>query len=124
MCFILATTLLLIPMFAPYNQLLLVPGLMMAVRASQQLWRRDRVTRFFCLLTAASVVWPFLSASCLVVALAFLPGPTVQRAWGPPLYPSLAIPLAIFALLLAARNILMVDAPEQRAEPESTRLAT
>jgi glycosyl transferase family 87 len=124
MCFILATTLLLIPMFAPYNQLLLVPGLMMAVRASHELWRRDRATRFLCSLTAASVLWPFLSAASLVIALVFVPAPTVQRAWGLPFYPIFAIPLTIFALLLACRKILTVDAPKQQAEPEAARLAT
>jgi len=41
-----------------------------------------------------------------------------------PFYPSFAIPLAIFALLLASRKILMGDAREQGAKPESTRLAT
>jgi len=123
-CFILATTLLLIPMFAPYNQLLLVPGLMMAVRAKNELWKCDRVTRFLCSLSAASVLWPFLSAACLVIALAFLPAPTVQRAWGLPFYPNFAIPLAIFGMLLASRKILTADAPKQQAEPESARLAT
>jgi len=125
MCFILATTLLLIPMFAPYNQLLLLPGLMMAVRAKKELWKSDRVIRFFCSLSAISVLWPFVSGLGLVTALAFVPAPIVQRAWGLPFYPTFAIPLAIFAILLVSRNILTsAEVAKQHAEPDSARLAT
>ena len=105
--FILATTLLVIPMFAPYNQLLLLPGVMMAVRARRALWQNSRFLRFFCSMTALSVGWPFFAAACLAIALALLPGPTVQKAWGLPFYPSFAIPITIYALLLVSRNVLV-----------------
>jgi len=107
LCFILATTLLVIPMFAPYNQLLLLPGAMMAVRARRELWQKSRLSRFFCSMTAVSVGWPFFTAACLVVALVFLPGPTVQKAWGLPFYPSFAIPIMVYALLLVSRSVLV-----------------
>jgi len=116
LCFILATTLLVIPMFAPYNQLLLLPGVMMAVRARHELWQKSRLSRFFCSMTALSVGWPFLAAACLAVALAFLPGPTVQRAWGLPFYPSFAIPITVYALLLFSRSVLADPASPHRCE--------
>ena len=106
-CFTLATTLLIIPTYAVYNQLLLLPGVMMAVRMGNQLWQRSRFYRFFCLVTGSAVLWPFLSAACLVMALAFLPGTTVQKAWGlPAFYPSFAIPITVYALLLVSKDIL------------------
>ena len=101
MVFTLATTLLVIPMFAPYNQLLLVPALMMLIRARHQLWKKGPVSQFLCAITAISVFWPFVSALGLVVALAFLPGTTVQKAWGLPFYPNFAIPITMFAIVLA-----------------------
>jgi Glycosyltransferase family 87 len=106
LCTTLGTTLLIIPMFAPYNQLLLLPALMMTMRAARLLWNKSRPSQFICLLTAISVLWPFLSAAGLVIALAFLPGSLVQRACGLPLWPFLAIPIAIYALLLVSKNIL------------------
>jgi hypothetical protein len=106
LCFALATTLLVIPMYAPYNQLLLVPGVMLAVRMRRKLWDKSRVNRFFLALSAFSVSWPFLAAVCLVIALVFLPGPTVQKAWGLPFYPIFAIPITIYALLLISRNAM------------------
>ncbi|HEV2399228.1 MAG TPA: glycosyltransferase family 87 protein [Candidatus Sulfotelmatobacter sp.] len=105
-CFTLTTTLLIIPMFAPYNQLLLLPSLMMAVRASRELWAKGRVSRFFVSITAVSVLWPFVTGTALVLALAFLPGQTVQKAWDLPFYTSFAIPITAYAMLLVSRPLL------------------
>jgi hypothetical protein len=113
LCFALATTLLVIPMFAPYNQLLLLPGVMMALRARRALWGRSRFSRFFCSISVLSVGLPFLAAACLVIALAFLPGTTVQKAWGLPFYRSFAIPITTYGLLLVSRYVL-ID-PERAA---------
>jgi len=110
-CFVLATTLLVIPTFALYNQLLLLPGVMMAGRAILKLWQKSRFSRFFCCVATLSISWSFLSATCLVIALALLPRPTVQKAWGLPFYPSFAIPITIYALLLVSRNVMADHAP-------------
>lgn len=124
-CLALATTLLVIPMYAPYNQLLLIPALMMTVRVKDQLRARSGASRFFLAFTAISVFWPFAAAICLVVALAFLPAETVQRAWGLPFYPTFAIPIAIYGTLLAARGDLAAQSdPKQLTATEAARLAT
>jgi hypothetical protein len=102
----LAITLAVIPMFAPYNQLLLIPALMVIVRSIHSLWEKSLLSRFFVVVTALAVFFPFLSAVALVAALFFLPGPTVQNAWGLPFYPSFAIPVTILALLIVTRNAL------------------
>ena len=107
LCFTLATTLVVIPMFAPYNQLLLLPGVMMALRARQELLRSSHLSRFLCWMTAGSIGFPLLTAACLVIALAFLPGTTVQKAWGLPFYPSFAVPITTYGLLLVSRNVLL-----------------
>jgi len=104
----LATTLLIIPMFAPYNQLLLIPGVMMALRSLRRLWEENRRSRFFVTITGVAIGWPFFAAVVLVVALLFLPGTSVQKAWGLPFYPSFAIPITIYALLLNSRATLCV----------------
>ncbi len=103
---VMATTLVVIPMFAPYNQLLLIPALMVIVRATPSLWNRHRLSRFLVLATALSVLWPWLAAMLLVIALLFLPGPVVQKAWALPVYTSLTIPVMVLALLLVSRTTL------------------
>lgn len=109
LCFTLATTFLVIR-FSPYNEVLLLPAVMMVVRPGRQLRSKSWPTRFLYSLAALSVLWPFFAALCLVLALAFLPGSTVQRAWGLAYYPNFAIPITIYALLLASRNVLTAPA--------------
>jgi hypothetical protein len=103
---VMATTLAIIPMFAPYNQLLLVPALLVIARAVRPLWAETRRSRFLLGLSGLSIFWPWIAAAGLVFALLFLPSATVQRAWPLPLYSSLAIPIAILALLLGCRKVL------------------
>jgi hypothetical protein len=105
-CLVLATTLAIIPMFAPYNQILLVPVLMMIVRAIRPLGNGGRASRFLVGLTAVAVFWPWVSAAALVTALTFLPAATVQKAWALPLFTSLAIPIVGLAVVLVRRKTL------------------
>jgi hypothetical protein len=102
----LAVTLAVIPMFAPYNQLLLVPGLMVIGRSLHDLWAKGPLPRFFVVITAIAVFFPFAGAALLDVALIFLPSTRVQIAWGLPFYPSFAIPITILALLLVTRGVI------------------
>ncbi|HYM77285.1 MAG TPA: glycosyltransferase family 87 protein [Candidatus Dormibacteraeota bacterium] len=106
---VLATTLVIIPMFAPYNQLLLIPALMEIVRAMRLLWRQSRVSRFFLAVTGLVVAWPWIAAASLAVALIFLPARLVREAWALPLYTSLAIPVMVLALMLAGTNAVRLE---------------
>jgi len=102
---VLATTLVIIPMFAPYNQMLLVPGVMLSVRTIHSLWEKGRLSRFFVLMAASSLAWPWLAAVSLVVALLFLPSTIVERAWALPLYTTWMTPVSVLALLLMGRRV-------------------
>ncbi|HEX3819569.1 MAG TPA: glycosyltransferase family 87 protein [Candidatus Sulfotelmatobacter sp.] len=110
----LAITLAVIPMFAPYNQLLLLPALMVISRSVRELWAKNHLSRFLVAITALAVFFQWIAAACLVIALLFLPSSTVQKAWGLPFYPSFAIPITILALLLFTRRILNGKDSDQR----------
>lgn len=101
-----ATTLVVIPMFAPYNQLLLLPALMVIACSGLFLWRRSRFLRFLFVLTGLSVGWTWLASASLVIALLFLPNSVVQKAWVAPLYTSFLIPTLTLGLLLIAGKAL------------------
>jgi len=103
---VLAITLLIVPMYAPYNQLLLVPGLLLIAQRIQPLWKRNLVSRFLITLTALAVFWPWVAAGALAAALLFLPGSTVEKAWPLPLLTTLAIPVTTVATLIAGRSLL------------------
>lgn len=98
---VLATTLVVIPMFAPYNQVLLVPAVILIVGKIYELWKSGRVLRLLIVIAAVSVIWGWLAAAALAVAMAFLPDAIVQKGWAAPFYTSLAIPVTVLGVLLA-----------------------
>jgi glycosyl transferase family 87 len=95
---ILAVTLVIVPSFAPYNQILLLPAVFLIAASSEELWGRNRLTRMACGLAVLIVFWPWLASCGLMAASLFLPASSVQRAWTVPLYTSLGIPLVVLGL--------------------------
>lgn len=96
---VLAATVVVIPMFAPYNQVLLLPAIFLIVRSAERLWRSGRVSRVLCTIAAGLLLWPWLAALSLTATSFFLPASGVQQAWAVPLYTSLGIPIGVLALL-------------------------
>jgi hypothetical protein len=116
--FVLATTLLVIPMSALYNQLFLLPGVMLVLHSIRRLQQESAISRFLLILAGISVIWPWLAAAVLVIATLFLPAGTVQRGWAMPLYTSTVIPVAIAGLLLVSRKVLVREATDGAVQPE------
>ena len=106
MAAVLATTLTIVPMFAPYNQVLLVPCVMLALREVAALWNAGRLTRFFLLITAVSLAWPLASAAALAFGSLFLAAGTVQQAWRVPMATLWAIPVSLLGLVLVGRKAI------------------
>jgi hypothetical protein len=95
----LAVTLIVIPMFAPYNQLLLLPAVFLVARHWSELWNQGALSKAACVLTVAMVGWPWLAALGLTLANMAIPAASVQRGWAFPLYTSLGIPLVLIVQL-------------------------
>ena len=98
---VLVVTLVIVPSFAPYNQVLLLPAVFLIATSWKELWGRDRLTRLACGLAVLIVIWPWLASCGLMAASLFLPANSVQRAWTLPLYTSLGIPLVVLGLFTA-----------------------
>jgi hypothetical protein len=96
---ILAVTVMVVPKSAPYNQVLLLPGILLIVRDWKLLWTKSRVTRTVALIAGLLISWPWLAAVFLTMASMFLPNESVQKAWAVPLYSSLMIPIGVVMLL-------------------------
>lgn len=103
---VLATTLVIIPMFAPYNQVLLLPCLMLMVKTVHRLWQRGKLSRFLVVVVASSIFWPWLAALVLASALLVLPASTVEKAWPLPLGTTLMIPVSLVALMFFSRRAI------------------
>lgn len=93
---ILTVTLLIVPTFAPYNQLLLLPAVLLTAREWRTTWKAGPVSRALLLVTAMALGWQWLAALALVLISFRLPV-IAQNAWTVPLYMVLVIP---FVLLL------------------------
>jgi hypothetical protein len=111
---VLAVTLMILPTFAPYNQILLLPAVFFVVNSWKSLWNRNRPARMACVVGALVVFWPWLAACGMMLAGRLLPLRFVEQAWAAPLYTSLAIPLVVLGLL----SLCAIDS--LRASPSST----
>jgi hypothetical protein len=97
---VLAVTVLVTPTYGIYNQLLLIPALLILLKDRQALWQKDRVNRFMAVITIGLVCWPWISAIALAALSFVLPRETVEPAWPVPLWTTLQTPLAVTALML------------------------
>jgi len=95
---VLAITVVVVPMIAPYNQLLLLPAILVILQNWRTLYL-GRGARALALVAALALVWPWLAADALALASLFLRLDVVQRAWAVPLYTSVGMPLAVVTLL-------------------------
>ncbi len=113
---VLATTVVIVPSFAPYNQVLLLPAVFLIATSWRDLWSRNWLTRVACAVGALVVFWPWLASCGLLLASLILPAESVQRAWSAPLRNSLLLPVVVLGLLvLCAKDRLKVP-PAARQE--------
>ena len=107
---VLAVTLVIVPSFAPYNQVLLLPAVFLIAISWKDLWSRGGLTRMACGLGLLVVGWPWLASCGLMLASRFVSPSSLQKAWTVPLYTSLGIPLVVLGLLsLCARDRLQTS---------------
>jgi hypothetical protein len=109
---VVAVTVIIIPMFAPYNYILLLPSLLLLAENWSLLWTRGALVRAGCLLGAVAVAWPWVAAIGLTVASLLLSPESVQGTWWLPLYTSAKIPMPIVCLI--PLSLLLIAAWQER----------
>jgi hypothetical protein len=97
---VLATTVLLIPTCAPYNQVLLIPAVLVLVKERGMIWRRSVANRALFAITAVLIFWPWIASVVLVGLTLILPLETIERAWAIPFWTETQIPVGVAALML------------------------
>ena len=95
---VLALTVVIVPMMAPYNQVLLLPTILLLVCHRAELCGGKSVTRILYLVTAAALFWPWVASLGLSLASFILPAATVQSGWKLPFVTTFTLPLFVFAL--------------------------
>ena len=100
MALVLAVTVVIVPMVALYNQVLLMLPLFVVWRSREKLWKGTSASRVLLLLTIAWGAWPWLAAALLMLAAAFVPMTGLFNNWSLPLSTMLGFPLLITILIL------------------------
>ena len=96
----LAVTVIVIPSYALYNQVMLLPALLMLLHDRRTIWNRNRVSRVLLSLATILLAWPWLASIVLACLCFVLPIELVERAWMVPGWTVLSLPLAVTALML------------------------
>jgi hypothetical protein len=97
-CLVLTVTVVIIPVITLYNQVLLLPGILLVARQFPQLWNVSRIARAFVFGSCVVIGWPWPAAIALTILSVFVPGHHVQEWWAVPLYSSILIPLCVLIL--------------------------
>ena len=96
----LAATVVVVPTSANYNQVLLIPALLVLVTEGRTIWQRSIANRVLFTMTAGLIFWPWISSTALAVLSFIMPRETVEQAWTLPFWTVLQIPMGVTGLML------------------------
>jgi hypothetical protein len=96
---VLALTVLVVPMYAPYNQLLLLPAILVLVRDRTFLTSRSRGVRFGYLAATFALAWQWIASLILSGAYLFGSQTWAFSAWKWPFFATFTLPVFVFALI-------------------------
>lgn len=108
---VMALTVLVVPMCAPYNQVPLLPAILVLLRDRTFFTSRSRVLRFGYLTGACALAWQWIAT--LVLSAAYLLGAQAWalKGWWWPGLATFVLPVLVFALML-----LDVQGPRRQAQ--------
>jgi hypothetical protein len=96
---VMALTVLVVPMSAPYNQLLLLPAVLALIRDRRFLVSGSPARRLLCLAGFFALAWPWI-ASATLSAIYLLGSPALALSgWKWPFFSTFIIPVLIFSLM-------------------------
>ena len=96
---VLALTVMIIPMYSPYNQVLLLPAIFLLAKESRSLLSASPAVRVAYAATGLALAWPWMAALGLSVVW-FASTSVALRGWKLPFYATLIFPVLMFALTL------------------------
>src|ERR1700722_3308830 len=103
---VLALTVVIVPMFAPYNQVLLAPAIFALLRSEGSGELILPAVRLSRAVGAVLLVWPWIATVGLSLAYLWLTPELRQRVWPMPFYSNFILPVFIFGLSLLGFALL------------------
>jgi hypothetical protein len=110
---VLTVTVVIIPTIAPYNQVLLLPGVLVLARQWPIRSSQSPIQRALSIAACLVIAWPWLATTALTFLSAIAPAEQVQKGWGIPLASSLFIPVVVMALQLVSFARRNTNTPER-----------
>ena len=95
----LALAVLVVPMYAPYNQVLLLPAILLLVRERAAFLSRSRGRRLACRLGALVLGWQWVASLGLTMTYWLVSRDLAFRGWEWPFFATFALPVWVFALI-------------------------
>jgi hypothetical protein len=103
----LAVAVVTLPLLPPFNQVLLLPGVVAVLAKWNKLWNRGRLVRLACCAAAAFLLSSWLVAGALAAIHAVAPGLSLRGVWAWPFLLSFVVPPIVTGLLM----VLLRDPP-------------
>lgn len=97
---VLALTVLIVPMFAPYNQVLLMPAILALLQSEVSRGLVLPAVRLARAVGSVLVVWPWVATIVLSLAYVWVTPAVRERIWPMPFYSNFMVPVFIFGLAL------------------------
>ncbi len=114
---VMALTVLVVPMYAPYNQVLLLPAVLVLVRDRTFLNSRSRALRFAYLAGAFALAWQWIASVGLSGVYLFASPALALSGWKWPFFATFTLPVLVFALMfLDVQGSQLGDSPLPRDE--------
>jgi hypothetical protein len=94
----LALTVLVVPMYAPYNQILLLPAVLLLAREWRVVWAHSRGLRYGFLVGVFALMWQWIASIALGCVYFFVSRQRALEGWSWPFFATFAVPVFGFAL--------------------------
>jgi hypothetical protein len=105
-------------MFAPYNQVLLVPAILTLLRSENSAENTMPALRLAGFVTAILLVWPWIATAGLSLSYVSLTPDWRHRLWPMPFYSNFVVPVLIFGLALLNEWTTRAQSLRDRAAAE------
>jgi Glycosyltransferase family 87 len=97
---LLALTVVVVPMYAPYNQILLLPPILLLLRNRARLRARSTALRFGYVAGEFLLGWQWIASLFLTVLYLFGLRDQALKGWSWPFFATFALPVCVFVLIL------------------------
>ena len=108
---VLVVTIVVVPSMATYNQVLLLPAVLLVLRYARELWANRSLGRLPAGLCIALLGWPWLVTALMTLTALVLGTGALMKFWWLPIYPQVLLPLSLLAMVPGLNTVVRSRVP-------------